>query len=710
MMRRSTTAFLTILACLWGGMATAHAAEPGASDWSGTEAGRVRLVAAGTATGTADTLRLGLHFQLQPGWKIYWRTPGDAGYPPRIDWTGSHNIGQPVLSWPAPKRFELAGLQNHGYAGEIILPVEVPITRPGQTITLAASVDYLACAQICVPMSGQLALDLPAGPAEPSAFIHDISRFAALVPGNGARHGLTIERLEAVGSGDTSFLRLTVAATEPFDHPDLFVEPADIANFDAPRVHLSANNTRATIESAVVAGTLQSPLAEAPVTITLVDGGRSLEARLVPVPGSGAALPEATPSGAAAGLVGMLAIALLGGLILNLMPCVLPVLSIKVLGAISHGGAERGHVRAAFLASAAGIVASFLALAAAAIAVKAGGQAVGWGIQFQQPLFLAAMATIVTLFAANLWGLFEIRLPSGLMNAGTGAKHHTLAGHFLSGAFATLLATPCSAPFLGTAIGFALARGPAEILAIFATLGLGMAIPFLLVAAWPDAARRLPKPGRWMLVLRKLLALALAATALWLLSVLAVTAGWPAAMLSGGAMAGAVIMLVLRPRMPERSRSATTVSAAALALAALTGPYHLDADPAPIVTAESAGIPWQAFDQGAIATAIAAGQVVFVDVTADWCITCKVNKAAVIERGEVARRLSAPGTLAMRADWTKPDDIVARYLASFGRYGIPFNVVYGPGAPAGLALSELLSEAEVLGALDKATGDQATGR
>lgn len=641
---------MALAAALAAFVSAAQAAEPGASDWASTETGKVRLIAAATATGETASLKMGLQFRLEPGWKIYWRTPGDAGYPPKVEWSGSDNTGMPVISWPAPKRFQLAGLQNHGYSGEVVLPLDVPVIRPGQPVTVAASLDYLACAQICVPMQAALRLELPAGPPQPSVFVHDIGRFVALVPGDGARHGLRVDKVEAVGDGDAARLRLTITATEPFGHPDLFVEPAELAGFEAPRVTLSQGGRHAIIDAPVVKGTLQRPLAGAPLTVTLVDGNRSLEATVTPQPG--APQPDTPAAEPGSGLLPMLLVALLGGLILNLMPCVLPVLSIKLLGALSHGGAERGHVRAAFLASAAGIVASFLALAATAVAVKTAGNAVGWGIQFQQPAFLAVMIALLLTFAANLWGAFEIRLPTALMNVGpSGVAHHTLLGHFLSGAFATLLATPCSAPFLGTAIGFALARGPAEITAIFAALGLGMAVPFLAVAAWPDLARRLPKPGAWMVTVKKAMGVALAATALWLGSVLAAQMG-------------------LSTAAPQAVDKTT--------------------------------IAWAAFDPRAITQAVAEGKVVFVDVTADWCITCKVNKATVTERGAVAARLNGGGVIALRADWTKPDESIARYLASFDRYGIPFNAVYGPGAPDGIALSELLSEAEVLAALDRA--------
>ncbi|MGE5546751.1 MAG: protein-disulfide reductase DsbD family protein [Solirubrobacterales bacterium] len=683
-----------------------RAAEPGASDWSDNEAGRVRLVSATTTSGDAALLRLGLHFELKSGWKIYWRTPGDAGYPPKIDWSASENLGDPRILWPAPKRFVLAGLQNHGYSGEVILPLDVPVPSPGAAVRAKARLDYLACAQICVPMQAALELGLPAGPTTPSTFAHDIGRFAALVPGDGARHGLAVAGIEAEGDGA---LRVTVTASEPFDHPDLFVEPPEVANFDQPRVTLSDGGRRAVIQAPVVAGTLQRALADGAVTVTVVDGNRSLEASAVPAPATAAT--SAQPSAGLAGLAAMMAVALLGGLILNLMPCVLPVLSIKVVGVIGHGGGERAHVRGAFLASAAGIVASFLALAATATTLKSAGAAVGWGIQFQQPGFLSFMATLVALFAANLWGLFEIPLPSFLMTGGRAHPHHTRFGHFLSGAFATLLATPCSAPFLGTAVGFALARGAVEIFAIFAMLGLGMAAPFLLVAAWPAAAQRLPKPGRWMIVLKKVLAVALVATAAWLLAVLAAQAGSVSAVMVGGALAAAIAMLAVRTRLPEATRSAATVAALALAGFAFVAPFQVGlADGDGQAREHGAGVAWQPLDTAAIPKLVAEGKVVFVDVTADWCITCKVNKATVVERGEVARRLALPTMVPMRGDWTRPDEGISRYLASFGRYGIPFNAVYGPGAPDGIPLSELLTEDEVVTALNTAAANGVAAR
>ena len=420
-----------------------------------------------------------------------------------------------------------------------------------------------------------------------------------------------------------------------------------------------------------------------------------------------AALPAGAPTAAAVpeiSLLVVLGLALIGGLILNLMPCVLPVLSIKLLSVVSHGGREAGPVRVSFLASAAGILVSFLVLAVVAIGLKAGGMAAGWGIQFQQPLFLTAMAVVVSLFAANLFGLFEIPLPRALADlaGGHGGDGHGLASHFLTGAFATLLATPCSAPFLGTAVGFALARGVAEILLVFAALGLGLALPYLLVAAFPGLATRLPRPGPWMITLRRILGLALVATAVWLLSVLAVQIGLTATLIVGALLVVLGLALALARRLP---RPAVTGAVLAAALAAFLTPAAFEVRPSALQTNQDAG-EWEPFDQARIAELVASGAVVFVDVTADWCITCQVNKTLVIDSDAVREILGNGEVIAMRGDWTLPSQEISDYLASFGRYGIPFNAVYGPDMPQGEPLPELLSVDAVLEALERAGGSQ----
>jgi len=392
---------------------------------------------------------------------------------------------------------------------------------------------------------------------------------------------------------------------------------------------------------------------------------------------------------------------------------VLPVLSLKLLSVVGHGGGDRRDVRRGFLASAAGILVSFLVLGTAAIALKAGGQAAGWGIQFQHPLFLTATAVIVVLFAANLWGLFDIRLPGvvadAALNAGQGNRHG-LVKHFLTGAFATLLATPCSAPFLGTAVGFALARGPFEIYAIFAMLGIGLALPYLVIAWLPWLATRLPRPGPWMVTLRRVMGLALLATAVWLLSVLDTQAGRTAALLGGGSIVGLVAVLWIgrvATALPPRVIWSTATLVAVLGI--LLPPQFAQEGGSGREVAQGA-IRWRTFAPEAIAGHVAAGRTVFVDVTADWCVTCKVNKALVLEQGQVAARLNGAGIIAMQADWTRPDPKITAFLQRFMRYGIPFNVVFGPKAPNGRTLPELLTRDAVLGALAAAAGKAIAGK
>jgi len=500
---------------------------------------------------------------------------------------------------------------------------------------------------------------------------------------------------------------VTTHSERPFEAPDLLVEGPPGFHFGAPQVTLSDDGRQASLRAAVSRSLSDTALEGQPITVTVVDGARGVETEAV-------ARFLAPPAADFATLAGILGLALLGGLILNLMPCVLPVLSIKLLSVVHQGGRARGAIRASFLASAAGILFSFLVLAGLAVALKSAGLAVGWGIQFQQPLFLSAMALVMALFAYNLLGFFEVPLPGFIgrvAERGTGEGHpHSLWSNFGAGALATLLATPCSAPFLGTSVGFALSRGAFEIFLIFVALGVGLALPYLLVAAAPRLVAWLPRPGAWMVVLRRVLGLLLAATAVWLLTVLAAQVGVLAASLTGGLLLGLGLVLWAGPNLapklrPLRLRGATPALAGLLALAAFALPAGVSAPPHSEPPAASDRLAWQPLDAGAIAALVAEGQVVFVDVTADWCITCQVNKRLVLDTDAMTERLADPGIVRMRGDWTLPSDAISGYLAGFGRYGIPFNAVYGPRAPEGVALPEILTRDAVLAALEQAAGN-----
>lgn len=676
-------------------------AQAAASPWAETDHTRVRLVSAASAVGDDAAVRLGLQFELEKGWKVYWRSPGDAGYPPRLDWAGSENLAGLAIQWPLPGRFSVLGLETLGYKDAVLYPLRAALSEPGRALSVKTTVDYLACNEICIPYRATLALDLPTGAAEPAPEAHDISRALARVPPDGDARpmGLALTAAETLVRDGKTWLRVTATSDRPFDAPDLFAEGHEDLRFGKPDVRLSPDRKTAVLQTRVdgVKYLASKSFLNQAVTLTVADGERAAEfKRTIKAATGPAAVGE---GGIGPSFLTILGLAVLGGLILNLMPCVLPVLSIKLLSVIKHSDSDPRTVRLSFLASAAGILTAFLILAGVLAGLKTGGALVGWGIQFQQPLFLILMTAVVSLFAFNLWGFFEVRLPMAVSDLGEHSAHvHGLGGHFLSGAFATILATPCSAPFLGTAVGFALARGTGEIFAVFAALGIGLALPYLGVAARPSLARLMPKPGPWMATLKKVLGLALAATAVWLLSVLAISlsavgAAIVAALIAGG---GAVLWWA------HRKGTSGWLGFALLTALALSLPIIL---PKPDAAADPAilkGI-WQPFDDEAVPKLVADGKVVFVDVTADWCITCQVNKTAVLGRGDVAKRLTGTNVVALKADWTRPNDAIARYLASFGRYGIPFNAVYGPGAPGGIVLPELLRSSVVLDALEKAS-------
>ncbi len=428
------------------------------------------------------------------------------------------------------------------------------------------------------------------------------------------------------------------------------------------------------------------------VTLTAGPGGAALHpeiftagARMERAGGAAAPAAGAARDLGGASLAGMLLLALVGGLILNGMPCVLPILSLKVFGLVRSAAHSRAEVRRGALATAGGILISFWALAGAAVAAKSAGAAVGWGIQFQQPGFVAFLAVVVLFFTLNLWGLFEIQLPHRLMSAaekkGTGEG---LWGHFASGLFATLMATPCSAPFLGTALSFALAQSAGTIFAIFTAVGAGLALPYLLLAAMPGAARLLPRPGAWMDTLRGAMGFLLAGAVIWLLYVLSAQIAPERLATFQVALLAVALALWFAHRAEAGSLGRRLGWTAAIALAAAAVALPARAPRAESRAATAAGaesaIAWIDFDRGeAERLAAEEGRLVFLDITADWCVTCKVNEKLVLHTPEVVAAFARHEVVPMKADWTNRDDTIARFLAEHGRYGIPFYMLYRPG-------------------------------
>lgn len=674
--------------CLSSLFAPIHNALSAVSEWNRNDHVDMRLISAIEAVGEQGTLPLGLQFRMKPGWKLYWRSPGDAGFPPRLTWDDSKNIATIRIHWPAPKRFSVFELETLGYTDEVILPLTAKLKRAGVATTLRATVHYLTCKDICIPYVATAELPLAAGIAAATPLAYEIERYRARVPEDGDRHGFAIQGIQLSSVGKNVEVQVLATAREPFVAPDVFVEGPEASSFGKPEVRLSNDGHQATI---IIPGAGLKKSARpdgVPLIITLVDGDRMLEKSAIGKPRE---LSNTIPIKftESRSILVILLLALIGGLILNFMPCVLPVLSLKLLSVIGNGGRNTRKVRHDFIASASGIIFSFLLIAGGLVALRSVGVTIGWGIHFQQPIFLVAMTLIVISFASNLFGLFEIVLPNTIANrVGSAGNSHTLTGHFLTGAFATLMATPCSAPFLGTAVGFALSRGPIEIFGIFFVLGLGLSLPYLLVAAIPQLATQMPRPGKWMIWIRYLLGLTLMATGIWLLIILNAQIGSEDTLIIAAMVALVFVVLAAKRLVNSRVGYHANKLTALIAVAALiAGGLAAERENGN----RALNNHWKTFNKDELQRVIASGKTVFVDVTADWCLTCQLNKNLVLDAAPIASWLESDGVVAMKADWTRPDPAIAAYLASFGRYGIPFNAVYGPDAPNGIALPELLT-------------------
>lgn len=620
---------------------------------------QARLLSAVMGVDKLETVQAAVEVKLDAGWKTYWRTPGEAGLAPVFDWAGSSNFKSAHVRWPAPVRFTAFDIDNYGYEGTVIFPVDVTVEEPGKPLTLNLKLDLLICEELCIPESHKISLTIPARESILSEDQPLIAAAAAKIPANLSAENFSIHNIWLTQeSGNKVSLHVNARSAQGFDSAsDMFVESSPFVSIGRPDVAFDAGTQELQLTSPVRSAEsmeeLQKKLSRAPLTLTFTTASVAFESRF-PLNGGAAqeSLPDIVSFAAQHIDAGILLLAFLGGLILNLMPCVLPVLSLKILSVLSHGGKDhrihRWTVFRNFMASAAGILFSFWVMAGILAAFKSAGHNLGWGIQFQHPAFLIFLIVTLALFAVNMWGLYEIPLPRFIARNIPAEHAHepTLAGHFLTGAFATLLATPCTAPFLGTAVGFALAGQAADIFIVFTFLGLGLAFPYIILSLSPRIFKYMPKPGRWMLAFKKMMALALALTAVWLASVL--------------------LTVTTQPTLD-------------------TG--------------------WTKFNEALIKPAVDEGQTVIVDITADWCLTCKANKRLVLDQKDVADALFGPNILRLQADWTQRDDSIAAYMRKYGRYGVPFNIVYGPGAPNGIILSELLSRDEVMNALTEAAGE-----
>jgi len=624
------------------------------------------------SAGLGDEQQLLLDIRLQPGWKTYWRTPGEGGVAPEIRWQNPDVKAH--WFWPAPARFDVSGLTTQGYKGDITLPITLD-KLSGET--LAGTLTLSTCSDVCILTDFPFRLDLTQ--ATGGDFARDYALAMGKIP---AERGLTDQLDASFINGE---LQIRAQRQGGWTQPELFFDYPQGSMLAAPQINVQGDTLSARVAVTDEWGEAAPDLRGKTLSLVVTDAGMAQQSSVTI-----GAQPLVADSGTQT-LWSVVLLALLGGLILNLMPCVLPVLAIKLSSLVQQQGQTRRQTRQQFLASSAGILFSFLLLAALMTGLRLSGQALGWGIQFQSSGFLLAMVLVMFLFTASLFDLLHFRLPSGLNTKLATQGGNGLLGHFGQGAFATLLATPCSAPFLGTAVAYALTAPLPQLWLLFAALGIGMSLPWLLVAALPGLARCLPRPGRWMVHLRTLLGLLMLLATFWLVTLLIPHWGQTFAFVLSG-----ILLLVMCAWLVQRR--ALQQAAVVFISLTLVGAVFLMTRIAP----EEETLHWQPLTEAAINQALEQDKRVFVDVTADWCITCKVNKSRVLNQPDVRAALKADDVVLLRGDWTQPDPAIGEFLRRRDRVAIPFNQIYGPALPHGHILSPLLSREAVISTLSEA--------
>lgn len=630
-----------------------------------------------------------LHVELDEGWKTYWRSPGEGGIPPTFDWSESSNIDDIEWHWPMPSRYSIQGIDTVGYQGSLTFPLMVQLSPDAAQAHISGTLTMSSCTTVCVltdyPIDLQVNLDtLTVDSDRAFAFNQAMGKVPREYDSNNVK--------QAIWSDANQRIQLTIERDSGWQEPQLFIHSNDEAladaEFSSPNIQVEGNTLTANID---VSHWLELPdLSGAELIATVSDEKFAAEYKIQLT--AGTIVNNAPP------LWAILLMALAGGLILNIMPCVLPVLGLKVQSLMLSGAQQPKVVRKQFFASSLGIISSFLVIALGLMALRWSGGSVGWGIQFQNPYFIAALVAITWVFALNLMGAFEFKLPSSLSTSAATAGDDSYKGHFLQGMLATVLATPCTAPFLGTAVAFALAAESSVILLIFAALGVGMALPWLLIAVFPKTAKLLPKPGRWMQWVKPVFAIMMLATTVWLTTLLknfisnevflALTIGL------------SVLTLVIIGKVHGRKALFLSIGGFLVFAAVVGTTLILTADR--WVNKLPQDHQWQPLTQQRIDKAVASGQTVFVDVTADWCITCQANKVGVLLQDPVFTALGQENVTRLRGDWTKANESITQYLKANNTFGVPFNKVYGPGAPDGITLPVVLSKDKVMDALEDA--------
>ena len=658
-----------------------------------------RLVAEDASVPPGGSVTVALEENIRDGWHTYWINPGDAGAPSEIKWTLPQDWSAGDIQWPTPKRLPVGPLMDYGYEGKLWLLQKLTVPADAKacdTVTLKAAVDWLVCKDICVPEEATLELPLKIGPAAPDPTVaKDFAAARNLLP---VASPWKLNYALSKTSLDLYAAAPALASAHPVE-ADFFPDKSGIIKGAAPQ---KMSFTKDGLVLKLAPGDKAAALAGAlSGVLVLKSSDGSIQALTVDAPKG--VVPDAAggESGAAAGDITLWVAflsAFLGGLILNVMPCVLPILAMKALALAGHGGRHHSEAAREGFAYSAGAILSFLVFGLVIVLLRQGGDVVGWGFQLQEPIAVAGFALLIFAVGLNLSGVFEV----GTITLGDSlAQRSGPTGAFFTGVLAVAVAAPCTAPFMAAALGFALTQSVASAMLIFFGLGLGFALPFLILGVWPKALSFLPKPGTWMLRLKQFLAFPMYGAAAWLVWVLAQETGADGvAIVLAAFVAFALatwLWTVTRDLAPRGRRFGLAAAALAL-IASLYGLSLLrgEATPPPAAAATANAQP---FTPERLASLRASGKPVFVDATAAWCITCLVNEKAVLSQPGVKTAFNDRHVTYLIADWTNRNEAITKLLGDNGRSGVPLYLYYAPGADKPVILPQILTEAGVLDAL-----------
>jgi thiol:disulfide interchange protein/DsbC/DsbD-like thiol-disulfide interchange protein len=673
--------------------------------YQGKQLVKAELLADTNAIVPGKPFTVGLLLRMAPGWHTYWKFPGDAGIPTEVKWKLPTGWKAGEIQWPIPLKVNEPGdIQIFGYHDEVLLRQEITPSASisDSNVTLAADANWLVCEKICIPGNASVQLGLPVSASSVPANKEVFTRFRRLLPQDmpGSKTASTNWRR----AGTDLFFTVTSEKLANYPVADFFPLPEGDVVVGHPRVE-SRGGPEITFRIPIETGVVSS------INGLVVFGQRENDNERAAWRVTGRPVASATKPPPARGLLTFLFFGFLGGIILNLMPCVLPVISLKIFGFIQHAGQSRGKILRSGIAFAGGIFAWFVGLAVLLIGLKIAGHDITWGgFQFTNAYFVLALSVVVLVFALDLFGVFEIALPQSFTRGLLGwSGLEGDAGSFVQGLFATILATPCTAPFLGTALGFAFAQPPLIIFSMFVAIAVGMSAPYLALCANPAWLRFLPKPGPWMVHLKQFMGFLLLATLLFLLYVLGAQRG-----LEGAIWASCFLLMIgvacwmkgafIVPTASARKRAVVLVLMLVFVLGG--GLYFIGGkfQSASIASADSQlRGDWQAFTPERLQAELAQGRTVFVDFTAAWCLTCKFNEASVLESEAVREAFQRHAIVKLKADWTNGDPVITKLLKQFGRPGVPLYVLYPGKSGEPIVFPELLTKSMVLEKLENAS-------